>query len=242
MSRLLITGASSGIGEAIARRMAPTHALILHGRDTDRLRLLQESLPDPERHLLWTQDLAQPGEITQTLSALLRSDDRGVSRFVHCAGEFKPISIAASDPLSVKHQFQVNYFSAAAMIPILLDTSINPCPLQAVVLLSSIATRVGARGYSVYAATKGALGALASSLALQIAPTRINSILPGGVRTPGTAFLYEAMGEAAVDSGYPLGPGSVDDIASLAEFLVSDRARWMTGQSITIDGGKTVGR
>jgi NAD(P)-dependent dehydrogenase (short-subunit alcohol dehydrogenase family) len=236
--RLLITGASSGIGEAIAQRIGRTIPLILHGRDCERLQQLQARLPRPEEHILWVQDLAQAAGIAAGLTEFLANNNTGVSHFIHCAGQFRPAPIAVSDPVTVAREFQVNFFSAAAIIPVLLDQSINPTPVRAIVLLSSIASQLGAKGYSVYAATKGALDALAKSLAPQIAPTRINSILSGAIRTPGTAFLYDGLGEAEINRGYPLGPGRADDIACLAEHLISDDARWIDGQNLIIDGGR----
>jgi NAD(P)-dependent dehydrogenase (short-subunit alcohol dehydrogenase family) len=236
--RLLITGASSGIGEAIAQRIGRSTPLILHGRDLERLKQLQARLPQPEEHIVWVQDLSQAAGIAPGLTELLANTGDGVGYFIHCAGQFRPAPIAVADPATVAREFQVNFFSAAAIIPILLDRSINPTLVRAIVLLSSIATQLGAKGYSLYAATKGALDGLAKSLAPQIAPTRINTILSGAIRTPGTAFLYDGLGEAEINRGYPLGPGRADDVACLAEHLISDEARWIDGQNFILDGGR----
>jgi NAD(P)-dependent dehydrogenase (short-subunit alcohol dehydrogenase family) len=85
------------------------------------------------------------------------------------------------------------------------------------------------------------LNGLTSALASEIAPVRINSVLPGAIRTPGTEFLYESQGEAAITHGYPLGSGTAEDVAGLVDFLMSDAARWITGQQFVIDGGRTAG-
>jgi NAD(P)-dependent dehydrogenase (short-subunit alcohol dehydrogenase family) len=236
--RLLITGAASGIGEAIARRIGRTIPLILHGRDGERLKQLQAGLPQSEEHILWVQDLAQSAAIAPGLAELLASSGASVCHFIHCAGQFRPTPIPVSDPAAVAREFQVNFFSAASIIPVLLDKSINPTFLRAIVLMSSIASQLGTKGYSVYAATKGALDGLVKSLAPAIAPTRINSILSGAIRTAGTAFLYDGLGEAEVNRGYPLGPGCADDVARFAEHLISDDARWIDGQNLIIDGGR----
>lgn len=136
--------------------------------------------------------------------------------------------------------FQVNYFSATAIIRVLLKKTANRGALRAAVFVSSIASRFGVRGYSTYAATKGALDSLSRSLAAELGPSvRVNSILPGGIQTRGTQFLYDSGEGAKLTEGYLLGPGCTDDIAGMCEYLISDRARWITGQQFVIDGGKT---
>ena len=80
------------------------------------------------------------------------------------------------------------------------------------------------------------------SLAMELAPeVRINSVLPGGVRTRMTEHMYED--EELINrmaATYPLGLGDVNDIYHAVRFLLSDEARWITGQQITVDGGRTI--
>ena len=79
-------------------------------------------------------------------------------------------------------------------------------------------------------------------LALELAPgVRVNSVLPGGIRTPMTEHLYKdtEMIER-MNTTYPLGEGSVKDICGAVQFLLSDEARWITGQQLTVDGGRTI--
>lgn len=235
----LVTGASSGIGAAVVRRLAIAGRVILQGRDLARLQTLRLELPDPETHLLWRQDFGAT-DTAESLSDLLARSSGVITGFIHCAGEFRLCSVTAADPTVVHRAFQVNYFSATAIIRVLLKKTINRGALRSVVFVSSIASRFGARGYGPYAATKGALDSLSRSLAAELAPAvRVNSILPGGIQTPGTQFLYEAEGGARLAEGYLLGPGSTDDLAGMAEFLMSERARWITGQQFVVDGGKT---
>ena len=79
------------------------------------------------------------------------------------------------------------------------------------------------------------------ALCVEMAPVvRVNSILPGAIRTPMTdGLLAEPDVVSKLARDYPLGLGETDDIVSAAEFLVSDQARWITGQQIVIDGGRT---
>ena len=237
---VLVTGSSSGIGEAIARRLGTTQPLILHGRDTGRIECVRSALPRPAEHLPWTADLATVEEAAEGLRSLLANAGGVVTGFVHAAGEFMIRPVTNVDYASVSHIFAVNYFSATALLRVLLKRSVNRDALRSVIFMSSVASRYGAKGYSLYAASKGALDSLTRSLATELAPkVRVNSILPGGLKTRGTAFLYEAQPEDILNKGYLLGPGSPDDIARMAEYLMGDAGRWITGQQFVIDGGKT---
>jgi NAD(P)-dependent dehydrogenase (short-subunit alcohol dehydrogenase family) len=236
---VLITGSSSGIGDAAARRIACTSPVILHGRDSGRLEALRASLPGNNTHLTWICDLSQTEEIGPSLAAMLAASNARVSALLHCAGEFRISAVTASDPAGVLRQFRTNFFSATAITRALIKKNINGTALRSIVFVSSIASRFGARGYSIYAATKGALDSLSRSLAAELAPIRVNTILPGAIRTPGTEFLYAGGDPSNLGHGYLLGEGRTEDVASMAEFLLSENARWITGQQFIVDGGKT---
>ena len=135
----------------------------------------------------------------------------------------------------------VNFHSAAEIIRLLLMKPINNRQLKNIVFISSIASKFGAKGFNHYSASKGALDALMRSLAVELAPEiRVNSILPGGIRTERTESMFTNPElEGRLDANYPLGLGLPTDIASCVEFLLSDHSRWITGQQLVIDGGRT---
>jgi NAD(P)-dependent dehydrogenase (short-subunit alcohol dehydrogenase family) len=236
----LVTGASSGIGEAVARRLGASRALILHGRDEQRLEAIRSSFLTPEGHLVWNQDLNDPAETSASLVALLASSGGTICSMAHCAGYFRILPVTAADPASVLRLFTVNFFSATTIIRTLLSRPVNGSALRSILFLSSISSRFGAKEFGIYAATKGALDSLMRSLATELAPAvRVNSILSGGIRTPGTQFLYDVDTEDRMDKGCLLGAGQPDDIAAMADYLLSRDARWITGQEFVVDGGKT---
>jgi NAD(P)-dependent dehydrogenase (short-subunit alcohol dehydrogenase family) len=221
----LITGACSGIGEAVAGRIAAAGRVILHGRNMERLEALRLRLPNPDDHLTWCQEFAGKTDAAESLISLLSGSSAVITGFIHCAQEHRVSSVAAADPPSVLKAFRINYFSATAIIRALLRRAVNRGALRAIVFVSSIASRFGTSGYSTYAATKGALDSLSRSLAAELGPTvRVNSILPG--------FIGRT-------EGYIIGPGGADDIAAMSEYLIAEHARWITGQQFVIDGGKT---
>jgi NAD(P)-dependent dehydrogenase (short-subunit alcohol dehydrogenase family) len=138
----------------------------------------------------------------------------------------------------VNRIFNVNLFSAMEIIRSLVQKRTNKGALQSITFISSIASRVGASGYSVYAASKGAVNALSLSLAVELAPAvRVNAILPGIIQTEMTKEYFANSDFVAL---YPLGFGRPEDIADAVEFLSSEHARWITGQEIVVDGGRSV--
>lgn len=111
-----------------------------------------------------------------------------------------------------------------------------------VVLMGSVAALRGGSGTIAYAAAKGAMIAAAKSLALELAPkkVRVNVISPGVVRTPQSeAFLSGLSPEqrGTIEREHPLGLGLPEDVAGVAEFLLSEDARWITGTNLVVDGG-----
>ena len=238
----LITGASSGFGRSIAQKLSPGRKLILAGRNVERLETTRSACASPERHLLWPQDLARLDGLADELSSLLLEKRITVDHFIHSAGLIKVQYARAIEMLSVIQLFNVNVFSAMEIIRPLTQKRVNHGALRSITFISSIATRVGAEGYSIYGASKGAVNALSASLAVELAPAvRVNAILPGII---GTEMNTEHFADAGfvdfVKATHPLGMGRPEDVAEAVEFLSSDHARWITGQEIVVDGGRSV--
>ena len=237
----LLTGASSGIGAALARRLGSARPLILCGRDAGKLRAAAGLGDDPGPHLVWPYDLREVEGIQPALTALLDQRQAVVDRFVHCAGIVKVLPARLADPAVVQEVMNVNVLSAIQILRTLLR-KVNHGALTSVVFISSTYSIRGAKGHAVYAASKGALDALMQSLAVELAPSvRVNSVLPGGVRTPMSERAFEDPQQLEkMKQDYLLRLGEVDDIVNAVEFLLSDKASWITGQQMVVDGGQTV--
>ena len=234
----LITGASSGFGQSIARKLAPARKLILAGRSEEKLESVRKECVAPERHLLWARDLGRVENLAEDLSAFLSEKNISVDHFIHSAGVTGIQLARATEMAFVSRLFNVNVFSAMEIIRILVSKRSNHGALRSITFISSIATRVGASGYFAYAATKGAVNSLSLSLAVELAPAvRVNAILPGIVQTQMTKEYFTNSDFVSL---YPLGFGRPEDMADAVEFLSSDRARWITGQEIVVDGGRSV--
>ncbi|MGX5776746.1 SDR family NAD(P)-dependent oxidoreductase [Methylorubrum zatmanii] len=239
---LLITGASSGIGREMAVSLSGQYRLILSGRDPGRLQQTRQACQAPDRHLCWARDLADVTTLAQALPAFLRENDARVTGFVHGAALLKVLplrSIAIGHALDVMN---TNVMAALEITRLLLRKDVNSKMLRSVVFVSSIASRFGAKGFSAYCASKAALDGLMKALAVELAPeVRVNSVLPGSVRTPMTEAMFDDPANAErLMRDYPLGVGLPSDIADAVAFLMSDQARWITGHQMVVDGGRSV--
>jgi NAD(P)-dependent dehydrogenase (short-subunit alcohol dehydrogenase family) len=234
----LITGASSGFGKSIAWRLAPAHRLILAGRNVERLESVRERCASPERHILWPRDLSLIDGLARDLADLMKTRGICISHFIHSAGFTGFQLVRGLEMEFVRKIFNVNLFSAMEIIQPLTRNSTNHGALRTMTFLSSISGRLGGIGLSIYGATKGGINAMSLSLAVELAPdVRVNCVLPGIIETEMTRQYFE---NPDFLGSYPLGLGRSDDVADAVEFLTSDRARWITGQELVVDGGRTI--
>ena len=236
----LLTGATSGIGLDLAIRLSRERNLILVGRDEAKLDDVIRQISGPYKAQKLVCDLdADRRQVAARLTDLLQNSDLQIDALVHCAGTSKAMSIRQADTDTIDTIFNVNILSAIELIRPLLKKE-NKGSLKNIVLISSLASIRGEKGNAVYAASKGALNSLAVTLAKELAPkVRVNSVSPGTVETPMTEAFLQSEASAAHLETYPLGVGHCEDITNLVCFLLSDEARWITGQNIVIDGGRS---
>jgi len=238
----LVTGASSGIGRETARRLSQLDPLLLHGRDKARLEETRQLCHEPQRHRLWLHDLADVAAIETSLPQVLVDLNLQVARFVHCAGVLQVGPLRLLDRSAIERTMNVNFLSAVEITRLLVRKKINKKALNGVVFVSSTASQFGARGFGIYCASKSALDGYMRALAVELAPAvRVNAVLPGAVRTAMTEHMFtEPEVVVRMHRDYPLGVGEQSDIAAAVKFLLSDEARWITGQQLVVDGGRTV--
>jgi NAD(P)-dependent dehydrogenase (short-subunit alcohol dehydrogenase family) len=238
----LVTGASSGIGEAVCRRLGAKRALILNGRSVERLANVQGASTAGIPHLSWPFDLRDVTAVGDSLAAFLGAKDASVDAFVHCAGIVKVLPMRDMDSETVAEVMNVNCLSAVQITRILLRRLVNHGQLTNVVFLSSTYSIRGTKGQVVYSASKGAIDAMMRSLAVELAPdVRVNSIIAGGVPTNMAHSVFHDPELLAKSRGlYLLRLGEVADVVNAVEFLLSENASWITGSSLVVDGGMTV--
>ncbi len=231
----IVTGASSGIGFAIAEAMSAAGAkVVLVGRDKERLERCAERCAV---HLVVVVDLTAdraPDLIVQMTMERFGA----VDSIVHSAGIFWPKPFGEAPLEELDDHWEVNVRAPYALTQAALP---HLRPGSSVIFVSSIAGRVAFPNSAAYCATKGAVEQLTKALAVELAPQgiRVNAIAPGNIRTPmNEELLKDPDYEQMYLDGTPYGRvGVVDDIAPLAVFLASDAADYIHGESILVDGG-----
>lgn len=233
---ILVTGASSGIGRAVAVLAAGLGASVVAvGRRADALERLVTSLPGGG-HRREVADLTEEEQRRRLAEGLTRCD--GV---VHAAGVLTVQPVAYVREKTLRESMSLNY-EAPVLLTRLLLRGKRIASGGSVVFVSSIAARRGAMGHAVYSGTKGALEASSRCLALEVAAQRIrvNCVAPGMIRTGMSDEAGRALGDEAMrkhEEEYPLGFGEAQDVASAVTFLLSDGAGWITGTTLRCDGG-----
>ena len=236
--RILVTGSSSGIGRQIALSCAQAGATVIaSGRNAERLEQTLHALAGAGHEAL-VLDLSDDVAIKTAIAGLKKVD--GV---VHAAGISLLAPLRLATRAHIENQLERNLIGPMLLTQQVLLRNILQ-PGSAIVFISSISAHIGVHGVSSYAASKGALEAMARSLSMEVAKKsiRVNCLAPGLVRTPMfEAALSTTGGLDDTIKAYPLGLGLPEDVANAAVFFLSPASRWITGTTLILDGGHTVG-
>jgi NAD(P)-dependent dehydrogenase (short-subunit alcohol dehydrogenase family) len=240
---ILITGSSSGIGQACAKVLSDQGAkLILLGRDIGRLIQTREMCSDSEKHVIVSLDFLDLKEEDAFALDTILKEHSPVSGLIHAAGVSPTIPFKTLKQQQILEVFHLNLFSVIDLIQKVLKRGIRSENGISIVLISSVLSETGEKGKSLYGMTKSSLVALVKSLALEYAGNqfRFNAISPGVVNSPlSKKSLYRQNEEAmkAVIQQHPLGLGETEDVANAALYLISDASKWVTGTNLVVDGG-----
>ncbi|MGV9722199.1 glucose 1-dehydrogenase [Nocardia beijingensis] len=233
----LVTGGSSGMGLATARRLLAEGArVVITGRDKARLDAAVDALDGGDRVLAIQADSARLADL-DALTAAVRDRHGRLDVVFANAGvaSFQPNAEITEDEFArvVDINFKGVFFTVQKALPLLSEHA-------AIVINASWTLHRGLPGASLYAATKAAVHNLARSLAAELGPRgiRVNSVSPGYIETPmfhdnvspdaHTAVLAEVASRRL---------GTAEDVADAVAFLASAEASYVNGQDLIIDGG-----
>jgi 3-oxoacyl-[acyl-carrier protein] reductase len=245
--KVIITGASSGIGEAAAVRFAADgFDVCLNARRENLLTALAARLA-PGDHLVCAGDYSDPG-IVQRMGSQLDEKWRRVDVLVNCAGVAIPVDVMKSSFDKWREPFDI-MFNGGVLVS-RMAAALMPEGGRIIHVTSIHGERVEA-GASSYAIAKAALNQFCRALAIELAPRNIlaNAIAPGFVDTP-MSVRPDGVNELETDwfrknyvEGHHLPlrrPARPEEIAGVAAFLAGPDASYITGQVITVDGGLTI--
>jgi NAD(P)-dependent dehydrogenase (short-subunit alcohol dehydrogenase family) len=240
-STALVTGGTSGIGLATARKLAQLgiHVLVV-GRNAERgKKAVDEVRAAGGQADFISSDLRDAASAREVAKKAIELGNGQVDILINNAGIY---------PFGPTHEMTEEQFdrvfSINVKVPYFLVAELAPLMARrgkgAIVNLSTMAADYGAPGMSLYGSSKAAINLLTKTWAAEYGPkgVRINAVSPGPTRTEGTDAMGEGLEQLAAQG--PAGrPATADEIAEAIVFLASDRASFIYGAKLAVDGGRT---
>ncbi len=238
----LVTGASKGIGAAVARHLAAAGAYVVVNYASSKTgadKVVAEITSAGGKAVAVQGDVSKPVDITRLFNEV-KSSLGHLDILVNNAGVYEFGALGAITPEHFHRQFNIN------VLGLLLSTQeavkLFPESGGSIINIGSVVTAITPPESAVYTGTKGAVDAITGVLSKELGPRkiRVNALNPGIVETEGThtAGITGSDMEKAIVAQTPLGrAGQPADIADIAVFLASDDSRWITGEYIRAGGG-----
>ena len=237
--KIIVTGATSGIGRATAIRLSEQGAVVVMlGRSGEKLKETLALLTGGG-HRIYVKDFAEPGGYKEMFDDIV-SDGRKIDGLVHSAGMAKILPLSSFNHKNMDESMTVNFYSFVEMVGLLSKKKYHNN--ASIVGISSVSVRYPQKCQGLYIATKAAMNAYMTSAAMELASAgiRINTVLPSNTKT---RMFDEAVQDKTPEqlkaalAQQVLGFAEPADIADIVCFLLSDASRMITGREIYADGG-----
>lgn len=241
---IIVTGASSGIGAQCAIDCSKMGAkVVLVARNVERLNQTLGQM-EGEGHVILPLDLSLSDGLKERIKDLVKQVGK-INGVVNCAGmsSVTPLKLVTDELFD--RFFHANVYSAINLSKEV--TRVGNYDKEggcSIIFFSSIMGLVGDKCKTLYSATKGALIAASRSMACELAKNnvRVNVVSPGAIETPINAKLPHMADpelRKELENKHLLGLGRCSDISNACIYLLSDAAKWVTGQNLIVDGGYT---
>ncbi|RJP92387.1 MAG: SDR family oxidoreductase [Desulfobacteraceae bacterium] len=239
--KILVSGASSGLGRAICVELSRRGAeLILLGRNQDQLKITEDRLESAGHHILCV-DLTSHSEIYEKVKDFSRLNGR-IYGLCHSAGVVETRPMNAIRVEGLRHMLDINFLAGLELARAVSRRDVMEENGGSILLISSVYGHVGMPGQIGYCGSKGAVISAARAMAIELArrKIRVNTLSPGLVRTTMTdealSRLSQEQGKK-IEEAHPLGIGTPEDVARAATFMLAPQNAWITGSDLVIDGG-----
>ena len=236
--RVVVTGASSGIGRACAILASQLGAtVVLIARDEKRLDQTMSQMSGVG-HSAVPYDLSDLEHYEELFKRC--ASDQKLNGIVHAAGICPVMPLQSLTPAAMRKVMTLNYFSFLELARYFSKKKVSDG--GSMVAISSVSAQAGWLGGTLYCGSKGALDASIRALALELAAKkiRVNSVVPSNIRTPMLEEMISVAGaeaEKEIHVRQPLGIGDPSDVAHAVVFLLSDAAKFISGTNLVVDGG-----
>lgn len=240
--QILITGASSGMGKETAILCSKLGAkVIMVSRNEEKLQSVLNSL-EGDGHMYFPFDLSQVDEIEDFIKDMI-SKTGPIDGFVHSAGMGSTRPLKLLKPAALREVMELNFYSFIEVIRCITKRKCYNEGLS-IVGISSISSKQGNQTKTAYCASKGAMNASVRCLAKELADKkiRVNTVNPALINTDIYQQFLDNSGDSEdaknIMARQYLGLGEPVDVANMIAFLLSDAAKFITGSSVDIDGGR----
>lgn len=234
---ILITGASSGIGRAVAVKASQLGALVsITARRADKLAETYELLSG-SGHATYLHDISNLEEIEPLLKEIVTKNGP-IDGLVHCAGTGANRPLSMSKPSFLKELMDTSFFAFAELLRLLSKKRFSN-DRASLIGISSVAALRGDKAQGAYSAAKAAMNGFIHSCAKEVAARkiRVNTVAFGMIRTDLFQTFQESGGTDALFKDQYFGLGETEDAANIVAFLLSDASRFITGTTLVADGG-----